>query len=105
MEPSRTLNQSEAIALGSTVLGCVERKILNLPYNFNAVSTRRIGLKWNKIKKEIFMPQTTVPYTQSLNFGNEGTVDAAIFLEYSLSEKEIGKIRFKTPNKLDFTLD
>lgn len=40
MEPSRTLNQSESIAIGSTIYGALEQKLLNMPYSFDNICAR-----------------------------------------------------------------
>lgn len=48
LEPSRGLNQSEAIATGCSVFGAIERKVINLNYRYDAMSTKIIGVKWGK---------------------------------------------------------
>jgi len=40
MELSRTLNQSESVAIGTTIYGAIELKLLNIPYSFDTVAGR-----------------------------------------------------------------
>jgi hypothetical protein len=53
LEPSRGLNQSEAIATGCSIIGAMERKVINLNYRYDAISTRTIGVKWGKERQLI----------------------------------------------------
>jgi molecular chaperone DnaK (HSP70) len=74
VEPSRSLNQSEAIATGSTILGAVERKVLNLQYTYDAISTKEIAIRWGKQRHCIFNARTKAPSETTLNIGKEGTI-------------------------------
>ena len=105
IEPSRTLNQSESIAIGATIFGSQEYKLINMAYSFGSPSGWQITAKWNNHHKELFMKNTRVPSQEKIDFGKEGTVDLSIYCKQSLVEKEIARFRFKTPNQIRVTLD
>ena len=84
MEPSRGLNQSEAIATGSTILGATERKVLNLQYSYDTISTKEIAIRWGKQRPSLFCPKQRVPAETALNIGNEGTITATIFIDLGI---------------------
>lgn len=74
LEPSRSLNQSEAIATGCTILGATERKVLNLQYSYDAISTRDIVVRWGQQRHPLFSARSKIPAETSLNIGNEGFI-------------------------------
>ena len=76
-----------------------------MPYSFDSVSLQQISVKWKDTQKDLFWKNTKIPYEQILNLGNEGIVDMSIFVEKSVVEKEIARLRFPTPNKLTISLD
>ena len=60
IEPSRSLNQSESMAVGSTIFGALQRKLLNLQFNYDCLSTKEIVVKWGKEKQIIFNKNSKV---------------------------------------------
>jgi molecular chaperone DnaK (HSP70) len=107
LEPSRTLNQSESVALGCAIFGALEHKLLNMSYFLEPIAARPLSARWGQDRKrELFLCSTRLPSTQILNFGNEGTVDLWVFSDaQSLTAKAVARVRFRTPNKVSFTLD
>ena len=62
------MNQSESIAIGSTIFGAIEHKIINMPYSFDTTVGKVIYAKWGKNKKDLFFENTRLPYMQTINF-------------------------------------
>lgn len=52
MEPSRTLNSSEAIARGTSIYAALDKKLIKpMDYNIAYTNLVNIGVAWNSIKE------------------------------------------------------
>lgn len=74
LEPSRGLNQSEAIATGCSIFGAIEKKVININYRYDAISTQVIGVKWGKERQQIISANSKIGFENHVNVGNEGLV-------------------------------
>ena len=68
------MNQSEANATGCSIFGAIERKIININYRYDAISTRVIGVKWGKERQQIISANSKIGSENHVNVGNEGLV-------------------------------
>ena len=105
IELSRTLNQSESVAIGATVFGAIEHKLINVPYSMDITAGKVIYAKWGDQKRDLFLQQTRLPYKQTLNFAYEGPIDMSIRFNHGHAETEMARLKFATPNQITLTLD
>jgi hypothetical protein len=120
IEPSKTLNQSEALAHGTTIYGAKDAGLFYYDYSVININLIDICACWNysgngnffgendaqyKHKQIIFSANCKVPSENLLTFGNEGPVEMYIYNAQPTSRKTIGYVRFQTPNKIRFILD
>jgi hypothetical protein len=48
----------------------VERKVLNLQYSYDAISTKDISIRWGKQRHPLFSKRSKTTSEVSLNIGN-----------------------------------
>ena len=65
-------------------MGAAERKVLNLQYSYDTLSTKEIAIRWGKQRHPLFCPKQRVPAEAVLNIGNEGTITATIFVDLGI---------------------
>lgn len=58
------------MAMGSTILGALENKLINMAYSFDSTVARDISVRWNKNKRELFWKKTKIPEQQIVNVPN-----------------------------------